>query len=218
MSLLQDVLFRSPDLSVTADQEVNLARDDKFLHLGVRAQPTAVSAASTFPLRVPSCAKYRSTPSQTGRRFLFLRMGCHCSVMTPFHAGTKSFSETGLDYSRSPVRKSLSLKDEGRFRSGRGIPQDIISDSRTLLQRGYVFQNLDREFSVQYLDSKKVSSIDLQARSNALARTSPESNLSTDQLIDILLRLLQSLRSANPGPFPVPQIAMPESASSSVLK
>lgn len=89
---------------------------------------------------------------------------------------------------------------------------------RTLVQREYVFHSLDGEFSVKYLDSKKIVPIGREDQSSALMRTAPESNLSTDQLIDILLRLLQDLRSASAGPFAGRKMTVPQSASSTVLK
>src|SRR5580700_5081547 len=38
---------------------------------------------------------------------------------------------------------------------------------RTLAQRGYVFQNLEGEFSVKYLDSKKIVPVGEENQSNA---------------------------------------------------
>jgi hypothetical protein len=87
---------------------------------------------------------------------------------------------------------------------------------RTLVQRGYVLQNLDGEFSVKHLDSNKIVLIGREDQSRALMRTEPESNLSTDQLIEILLMLLQNLRSGSPGPSAVDKMTLPQSANAAL--
>jgi hypothetical protein len=83
---------------------------------------------------------------------------------------------------------------------------------RTLVQRGYVFQNLDGEFSIKHLDSKRI--VPTRDHSNGSMHTGPESNLSIDQLIEILHGLLQGLRSSSPSSFLVPKVKLTPRADS----
>jgi hypothetical protein len=83
---------------------------------------------------------------------------------------------------------------------------------RTLVQRGYVFQNLDGEFSVKHLDSKRI--VPIRDHSNDSMFTGPESNLSIDQLIEILHGLLQGLRAGSPSSFLVPKVKLKPPADS----
>jgi hypothetical protein len=53
MSLPQDVLLRSPDLPVTVDQEVDLSKDDRFLHLGVWDAVNGRFGTIDIPFEIP---------------------------------------------------------------------------------------------------------------------------------------------------------------------
>ena len=57
MTLPRDVLYRSPELPVTADQEVDLSKDDKFLHLGVWDAVSGRFGNIDIPLEVPQPGK-----------------------------------------------------------------------------------------------------------------------------------------------------------------
>ena len=85
---------------------------------------------------------------------------------------------------------------------------------RTLVQRGYIFQNLDGEFSVKQLDFQRIVPIRREDHSNDSMHTEPESNVLTDQLIEILHGLLQGLRSGSPGSFSVHKMRLTQSANS----
>jgi hypothetical protein len=79
---------------------------------------------------------------------------------------------------------------------------------RTLVQRGYVFQSLDGEFSVKHSDCKRIVPMGREDLPSASMCTERESNLSTDQLIEILLGFLQALRSGSPGSFSVHKMTL----------
>jgi VWFA-related protein len=53
MALPQDVLYRSPELPVTMDQQIDLSKDDKFLHLGVWDAVSGRFGTIDIPLEVP---------------------------------------------------------------------------------------------------------------------------------------------------------------------
>jgi VWFA-related protein len=53
MTVPDDVLFRSPDLPITVDQQIDLSKDDKFLHLGVWDAVNGRFGNIEIPLEVP---------------------------------------------------------------------------------------------------------------------------------------------------------------------
>jgi hypothetical protein len=85
---------------------------------------------------------------------------------------------------------------------------------RTLVQRGYVFQNLDGEFSVKELDFQRIAPIRREDQSNDSMHTEPESDLSPDQLIEMLYGLLQGFRCGRPGSLLVHKMRLTQSANS----
>ena len=85
---------------------------------------------------------------------------------------------------------------------------------RTLVKRGYVLQNLDGEFSVKRSDFERIVPTRRKDRSVDSMHTEPESNLSTDELIEILQGLLQGLRSGSPGSFLVHKMRLTQPANS----
>ena len=65
MTLPADILRRSLTLPIMVDQEIDLSKNDQFLHLGVWIQLTAVpAAASIFPLEFPTRPSPRAGQSQ----------------------------------------------------------------------------------------------------------------------------------------------------------
>lgn len=85
---------------------------------------------------------------------------------------------------------------------------------RTLVQRGYVFQNLDGEFSVKQPNFQRIVPIRQEDQPNDSMPTEPESDLSTDQLVDMLLGLLECLRSGSSGSFLVHKMRLTRSTNS----
>ncbi len=53
MVLKEDVFQRSPNLPITLDQQINLAKDDKFLHLGVWDTVSGRFGSIQIPLEIP---------------------------------------------------------------------------------------------------------------------------------------------------------------------
>jgi len=53
MTLPEDVLRRSPELPVTVDQQIDLSKDDKFLHLGVWDPVNGRFGSIEIPIEVP---------------------------------------------------------------------------------------------------------------------------------------------------------------------
>jgi Fe2+ or Zn2+ uptake regulation protein len=71
---------------------------------------------------------------------------------------------------------------------------------RTLVQRGYVSQDLDGRFRFRDLDKPRIVPIIRVDQLNALhGAQEPETNVSADQLIEMLLALLQGLRNRGPA-------------------
>jgi hypothetical protein len=57
MTLPADILRRSPNLPIMVDQEIDLSKDDQFLHLGVWDTANGRSGSVDTPLEVPNPAK-----------------------------------------------------------------------------------------------------------------------------------------------------------------
>ena len=57
MILPEDILRRSPDLHVTADQPIYLSKDDKFLHLGIWDAGNGRFGNIEVPIEVPEPGK-----------------------------------------------------------------------------------------------------------------------------------------------------------------
>jgi VWFA-related protein len=57
MTLPVDILRRSPNLPIMVDQEIDLSKDDQFLHLGVWDTANGRSGSVDTPLEVPNPAK-----------------------------------------------------------------------------------------------------------------------------------------------------------------
>jgi hypothetical protein len=57
MTLPAEILRRSPNLPIMVDQEIDLSKDDQFLHLGVWDTVNGRSGSIDTPLAVPNRAK-----------------------------------------------------------------------------------------------------------------------------------------------------------------
>jgi hypothetical protein len=57
MTLPEDILRRSPDLPVTADQQIYLSKDDKFLHVGIWDAVNGRFGNIEVPIEVPEPGK-----------------------------------------------------------------------------------------------------------------------------------------------------------------
>jgi hypothetical protein len=57
MTLPEDILRRSPDLPVTADQQIYLPKDDKFLHLGLCDAVNGRFGNIEVPIEIPEPGK-----------------------------------------------------------------------------------------------------------------------------------------------------------------
>jgi VWFA-related protein len=64
MTLPQDILRRSPDLPITVDQQIDLSRDDEFLHLGLWDAVNGRSGSIEIPIEVPKPGKQPEATSQ----------------------------------------------------------------------------------------------------------------------------------------------------------
>jgi hypothetical protein len=64
MTLPKDVLYRSPELPVTMDQQIDLSKDDKFLHLGVWDAVSGRFGTIDIPLEVSPPDKGQGATSQ----------------------------------------------------------------------------------------------------------------------------------------------------------
>ena len=63
MTLPEDILRRSPDLPVTADQRIYLSKSDKFLHLGIWDPANGRFGNIEVPIEVPELGKRTETAS-----------------------------------------------------------------------------------------------------------------------------------------------------------
>ena len=63
MTLPADILRRSPNLPIVVDQEIDLSKDDDFLHLGVWDTVNGRSGSIDAPLEVPNPAKRQEPAS-----------------------------------------------------------------------------------------------------------------------------------------------------------
>jgi DNA-binding PadR family transcriptional regulator len=72
---------------------------------------------------------------------------------------------------------------------------------RTLVDRGYVSQDIDGRFGVKDSGNARIVRILEDGRSSLHRPQESEATLSTDQLIEILLAILQNLRRANSASF-----------------
>jgi hypothetical protein len=57
MTLPEDILHRSPDLPITVDQQIDLSKDDKFLHLGLWDAVNGRFGNIEVPIEVPEPGK-----------------------------------------------------------------------------------------------------------------------------------------------------------------
>jgi VWFA-related protein len=64
LTLKEDVLRRSPGLTITVDQQIDLAKDDKFLHLGVWDTVNGRFGSIEIPLEVPKPVKRQESTKQ----------------------------------------------------------------------------------------------------------------------------------------------------------
>jgi hypothetical protein len=63
MTLPADILRRSPNLPIMVDQEIDLSKDDQFLHLGVWDTVNGRSGSIDTPLEVPNPAQRQEPTS-----------------------------------------------------------------------------------------------------------------------------------------------------------
>jgi VWFA-related protein len=63
MTLPADILRRSPNLPIMVDQEIDLSKNDQFLHLGVWDTANGRSGSIDTPLEVPNPAKHQEPTS-----------------------------------------------------------------------------------------------------------------------------------------------------------
>jgi hypothetical protein len=64
MTLPEDIVRRSPDLPVTVDQQIELSKDDKFLHLGLWDAVNGRFGNIEAPIEVPQPGKRPEATSQ----------------------------------------------------------------------------------------------------------------------------------------------------------
>jgi hypothetical protein len=64
MTLPEDIVSRSPDLPITVDQQIELSKDDKFLHLGLWDAVNGRFGNIETPIEVPEPGKQPEATSQ----------------------------------------------------------------------------------------------------------------------------------------------------------
>jgi len=81
-----------------------------------------------------------------------------------------------------------------------GVPQTTTYRIlRTLVHRGYVAQDLEGRFSILSLPTKSGISLQTSDSAGVYDLKLPQEDLSGDQVIEILHRVIQALRLANEG-------------------